>query len=121
MERERLKTLFWPFQENRFEGYYQRFEQRAQTLEKLDLERELQSPTYRHQLGEMFLRAGVGMTIVIGLYKLVESLTEPTSTARIVYLFSLGPQCLATILPSATRSMIVQTEQKILQRELARR
>ena len=121
MERDRLKTLFWPLGRNSFSNYYRNFERRAQGLGRADIESQLVAPAYTHQLREAVVRTGVGMALVIGLAKAVESLTEPASTARILHLLSLGSQWLAAIIPSATRGFMIQTEQKILQAELERR
>lgn len=120
MERDRLKTLFLPFKDNGFKGYYQRFEQRAQNLDRSDLEAKLQSPTYKHQLREMFIRLGVGVAVFYGIKTFIQPLPELTPL-HWAYLFSLGPQYIAIILPSVTRNIMIETEQKILQKELAKR
>lgn len=119
MERDRLKTLFWPFG-NRFDKYYNRFEQRTQNLDKSAIEQQLSAPTYRHRLRDMSVRCGVGFLIAFGVSKLIPPASEST-LLHAMYLISLGPQALAIALQSATRSIMIQSEQRILQKELARR
>jgi len=119
MERERLKTLFIPFKDGWFNGYYQRFEQQAQNLDRSAIEQQLQTPTYSHQLREMFARAGIGFAIFYGINKLIQPAVDDNIPLQLAYLFSVGPQYMAIIGSSVTRSIMIQAEQKILQRTLA--
>lgn len=120
MERERLKTLLWPVG-GAFNRYYKNFEQRVNTLDPETIEQELQAPTYKHQLREMFLRLGIGLALFTGIASFVKSIPSEQTAIYTAYLFSMPLQYIATILPSVTRSIMIETEQQILQQELAKR
>lgn len=117
MEIERSRALFWPF---RMSEHYKRFEQRVQTLNESALEKELSAPTYRHKLRDMLIRGAVGISIMYGISTLIQPTSQPT-LLHWLYMFSLGPQALVVSLQSATRSILIQGEERILRETLASR
>lgn len=115
MDRERLKLLFLP----RFGEYYTKFRQHAQEMDRLTIEQQLSSFTYRHSLPDMISRAGVGLAVVFGISKVVEHLIPETNLPHLLYLFSLGPQAYLVSGLSATRNIVIKREKTILQETLA--
>lgn len=112
--------MIWPFG-NAFNRYYGNFEHRACLLDPTTIEQELSSSTYKHQLREMFTRLGVGLALYTGISILVRANSADQPLISAAYMLSVPLQCIAIILPSVTRNIMIGTEQRILQQELAKK